>query len=79
MSIDNQTLDESLQLCFVRPMVLSATFINIPDISWRSVFLVEETGVPSENYRPSASHWHTLSNNVVSSTHCRDRDSNSQR
>ena len=51
MSLDNQTLDESLQLCFVRPMVLSATFINIPVISWRSVLLVEETGVPGENYR----------------------------
>jgi hypothetical protein len=29
---------------------------------------VEETGVPGENHRPVASHWKTLSHNVVSST-----------
>jgi hypothetical protein len=28
---------------------------------------MEETGVPRENHRPIASHWQTLSNNVVSS------------
>jgi len=27
---------------------------------------VEETGVPGENHRPVASHWQTLSHNVVS-------------
>jgi len=32
---------------------------------WRSVLLVEETGVPGENHRPAASHWPTLSHNVV--------------
>ena len=37
---------------------------------WRSVLLVEETGVPGENHRPAASHWQTLSHNVVSSTAC---------
>jgi hypothetical protein len=37
-----------------------------PVISCRSVLLVEETGVPGENHRPSASHWQTLSHNVVS-------------
>jgi hypothetical protein len=31
--------------------------------SWRSVLLVEETGVPWENHRPAASHWRTLSHN----------------
>ena len=30
--------------------------------------LVEETGVPGENHRPVASHWQTLSHEVVSST-----------
>jgi hypothetical protein len=30
-------------------MVFNATFINISVISWRSVLLVEETGVPGEN------------------------------
>jgi hypothetical protein len=31
-------------------------------------FIVEETGVPGENHRPAASHWQTLSHNVISST-----------
>ena len=39
----------------VRIMVFNATFNNISIISWRSVLLVEETGVPGEN-RPAASH-----------------------
>jgi hypothetical protein len=33
-----------------------------------TVLLVEETGVPGENHRPAASHWQTLSHNVVSNT-----------
>ena len=33
-------------------MVLNATFNNISVISWRSVLLVEETGVQGENHRP---------------------------
>jgi hypothetical protein len=37
-------------------MVFNATFNNISAISWRSVLLVEEIGVPGENYRPVASH-----------------------
>ena len=37
-------------------MVLNVTFNNISVISWRSVLLVEEIGVPGENYRPTASH-----------------------
>jgi len=37
-------------------MVFTSTFNNISVISWRSVFLVEENGVPGENYRPAASH-----------------------
>ena len=52
----------------VRNIVFNATFKNISVISWRSVLLVEGTGVPGENHRPSASHWQTLSHNVVSST-----------
>jgi hypothetical protein len=51
-----------------RFMVLNATFNNISVISWRSVLLVEETGLPGENHRPAASHWQTVSHNVVSST-----------
>jgi hypothetical protein len=34
-------------------MVFYATFNNISVISWRSVLLVEETGVPGENHRPA--------------------------
>jgi hypothetical protein len=35
--------------------VLGATFNNISVISWRSVLLVEETGVPGENHDLSQS------------------------
>jgi hypothetical protein len=38
-------------------MVFNATFNNISVISWRSGFLVEETGVPEKKqHRPVASH-----------------------
>ena len=40
----------------VTVMVLNATFKNISVMSWRSVLLVEETGVPEENHRPAAIH-----------------------
>jgi hypothetical protein len=36
-------------------MVLDATFNNISAISWQSILLVKETGVPRENHRPVAS------------------------
>ena len=49
-------------------MVFNATFSNISVIFCWSVLLVEETGVPRENHWPVASHWQTLSRNVVSST-----------
>jgi len=49
-------------------MVFNATLNNISAISWRSVLMVEETRVPGENHRPVASHWQTLSYNVVCST-----------
>ena len=49
-------------------MVFNATFNNISVISWQLVLLVEETGVPGENHRTVASHWQTLSHNIVSST-----------
>jgi hypothetical protein len=37
-------------------MVFNATFNNISVISWRSVLLVEETGVSGENHRPATSY-----------------------
>jgi hypothetical protein len=46
-------------------MVFNATFNNISVISWRSVLLVEETGVSRENHRSVASHRQTLSHHVV--------------
>jgi hypothetical protein len=35
-------------------MVFNATFNYMSVISWRSVLLVEETGIPGENRRPIA-------------------------
>ena len=39
----------------VRVMVFNATFKNISAISWQSVLLVEEIGVPGEHHRHTAS------------------------
>ena len=58
-------------------MVFNATFNDISVILWRSVLLMEETGVPGENHQSVASHWQALSHNVVSSAPSPDRDSNS--
>jgi hypothetical protein len=46
-----------LSHCRFRLMVFNSTFNNISVISWLSVLLVEETGVPWENHRPVASHF----------------------
>jgi hypothetical protein len=35
-------------------MVFNATFNNISVISWWSILLVQETGVPGGNHRPAA-------------------------
>jgi hypothetical protein len=35
----------------------NATFSNISTISWRTVLVVEEAGVPGENHRPWTSNW----------------------
>jgi len=59
-------------------MVFNATFNNISVISWRSILLVEETGVVGEKHRPDASHWQTISHSVVSSTPRHERGSNSR-
>jgi hypothetical protein len=37
-------------------MMFNAIINTISVISWRSVLLVEETGVPGENHQPAASH-----------------------
>jgi hypothetical protein len=49
-------------------MMLNATFNNISVISWQSVLQLVETAVPGENHQLAASHWKTLSPNVVLST-----------
>jgi len=38
-------------------MVFNTTFNNISVISWWSILLMEETGVPEENLWPTASPW----------------------
>jgi hypothetical protein len=40
----------------IRVMMFNVTFNNISAISWRSVLLVEETGLPRESNRHAASH-----------------------
>ena len=41
---------------WVRVIVFNTTLHNISVISWRSVVLMEETGVPGENDQQVASH-----------------------
>jgi len=41
----------------LRVMVFNVIFTNILVIPWRSVLLVDETGVHREIHRPAASHW----------------------
>ena len=43
-------------LQWVRFMVFNATVNKISVILWKSVLLMEETGVPGENHPPVASH-----------------------
>ena len=59
-------------------MMLNATLNNISVISWWSVLLVEETGVPEKTQQPVASYLQTLSYNVVSNILRHERGSNSQ-
>jgi hypothetical protein len=56
ISIDTCIGLASIQCLYVRLVVFNATFNNMSVISWRSVLLVEEAGVPGENHRPVASH-----------------------
>jgi hypothetical protein len=57
-------------------MAFNATFNNISVMSWWSVLLMDEMEVPGENNRPAASHWQTLSHNVLlkSNYHSHDHD-----
>ena len=62
----------------VSDMVFHTTFNNVSAISYWSVLLMVEAGIPDENNQPAANHCQTLSQNVVSSTPRHERDSNSQ-
>ena len=56
---NRQKLSQTTKLIIglrVRVVVFNATLSNISAISWLSVLLMEETGVPGENHRPVASH-----------------------
>jgi hypothetical protein len=68
ISLSVQNTERIPSLFPYRVIVFNTTFNNISAISWWSVLLVEETGVHRENHWPAASHWQTLSHNVVSST-----------
>ena len=46
-------------------MVFNPTFSNSWIILWWFILLVEETWGTRENLQPAASHWQTLSHNVV--------------
>jgi hypothetical protein len=41
---------------WVRVMFFNAIFNNISAILWQSILLMDETGIPGENHRPSAGH-----------------------
>jgi hypothetical protein len=60
-----------------RCLMSLSTFFSV--ISLWSVLYAEETEVPGKNHQPDASHWQTLSHNLVSSTPRHEPDSNSQR
>jgi uncharacterized membrane protein len=67
---ENWQLNLNIIFKMVWFVVFNATFNNISVLSWWSVLLVEETGVPGENHWPAASHPQALSHNVVSSAPC---------
>ena len=56
-------------------MVLNA---NITVISLSSGLLAKEAGLFTQNHRPAASQWQTVSHKVVSSTHRHELDLISQ-
>jgi hypothetical protein len=52
LSAKKEQRNRGLGLCSLTTLSIN----NISVISWRSVLLVEETGVSGENHRPVASH-----------------------
>jgi len=49
----------------VMAVVFNTTFNNISVLSWRSVLLVKQTGVPGENHRPVAKIPHDWGDNYI--------------
>jgi hypothetical protein len=47
-----KTINLATLIDLIRFIVFNVTFNNISVISWRSVLLAEETGVPRENHQP---------------------------
>jgi len=58
-------------------MAINDVFNNVSVISWRSVLLLEKTGVPGETHQLVTSNWQTLSYKVISSIPRNEWDSNS--
>jgi hypothetical protein len=64
----------SVQACRVKTLEsrdrdrMVVAFNNISVISWLSVLLADETGVPGENLRPAGNHWQTLSHVLLKLT-----------
>jgi len=60
--ISTKTIDVIYKILYKKKVVLvwfmvfNATFNKVSVISWRSVLLVEETGVPGEKQQPITSH-----------------------
>ena len=50
-------------------MGFNTTFSSISAISWQSVLVVEEAGVPGRNRWPWAGNWQTLSRMIASWVH----------
>ena len=67
VNLSGKLVTEIAESLWVRVMMFNATFNNISVTSWWShlLILVEEIGVPGENHRPVASHYRTLSNNML--------------
>jgi hypothetical protein len=67
VNLSRKLVTEIAESLWVRVMMFNATFNNISVTSWWShlLILVEEIGVPRENHRPVASHYRTLSNNML--------------
>ena len=56
LTFEKGTNHDSKATIYVKVMVFYATFSNHLAMSWWSVLLEDETGMPGENHRPVTSH-----------------------